>query len=74
MDRERDVVAQNEAGRRLFDEGRFDEARDVFLRVASDPAALGAAINVGVARAIDAIVSCRPGNEVRGGALPQLRT
>jgi len=47
MERERDVVAQNEAGRRLFDEGRFDEARDVFLRVASDPAALGAAINVG---------------------------
>lgn len=47
MDRERDVLAQNEAGRRLFDEGRFDEARDVFLRVASDPAALGAAINVG---------------------------
>lgn len=47
MEREAEVVAQNEAGRRLFDEGRFDEARDIFLRAASDPAALGAALNVG---------------------------
>jgi predicted O-linked N-acetylglucosamine transferase (SPINDLY family) len=47
MDREVDVVAQNEAGRRLFDEGRFDEARALFLSAAADPAALGAALNVG---------------------------
>jgi Tfp pilus assembly protein PilF len=31
----------------LFDEGRFDEARVVFLRAAADPAALGPALNVG---------------------------
>jgi len=47
MDGEAGIVAQNEAGRRLFGEGRFDEGREAFMRVASDPAALGAAINVG---------------------------
>lgn len=47
MDMEGDVVSINEAGRRLFNEGRFDEARDLFQRAAVDPAALGAALNVG---------------------------